>query len=382
MTIQLPETGLVFWPVGTGDSTTICVNKNTIIQVDLNNMKKSESEDDPHAQILEELIKILPKKDGKPFLSLFILTHPDEDHCRGFKDLLSKVLIGEIWHTPRVFREYKKDQCEDAKSFRDEATRRTKIMISNKGNLVDGDRLRLVGFDELLKEEKYLGFPRSAFSIPGEIVSMINGINVFNNFEAFIQAPFKDDSAGERNETSLAMQITIKNNAAEGKALLLGDLSYPTLRKIFDYPIGNVAWDVFLAPHHCSKLVMYKKNENGEDELQQDILDDIKKAAGDIGYIISSSDPIPRKNNTGDNPPHAKAKSRYEEIVPNDFLCTMEHPNEKNPEPIIFDLSSDNLTYVEPSGEKKTYTEKLGLAIASARGEHEPPTKSTGFGNE
>jgi hypothetical protein len=27
MSVQLPETGIVFWPVGCGDSTTICVNK-------------------------------------------------------------------------------------------------------------------------------------------------------------------------------------------------------------------------------------------------------------------------------------------------------------------------------------------------------------------
>ena len=382
MSIKLPETGIVFWPVGCGDSTTICVDKDTIIQLDLNHLEKSDEEYDPHVQIIDELVKILPKKDDKPFLSAFILTHPDQDHCRGFKELLSQVTIGEIWHTPRIYRENNIDFCEDAKAFRKEAWRRAKIMIEKNGSVSSGDRIRLVGYDDLLKEEKYEGFPRSAFSIPGEAVTLLNGVDCAEKFKTFIQAPFKDDSAGERNETSLALQVTVIKDSVDGKTLLLGDLSYPTLRRIFfDYPIENVAWDLFLAPHHCSKSVMYQKNDKGEDELKQDILDKIKKAAGKIGYIISSSDPIPLSNKHGDNPPHAKAKKRYEEIVPNDFICTMGHPNEKNPEPLIFEVSGNGFTYVEPSGKKKSHSDKLAAAITAARGEHEPPTSRTGFGH-
>lgn len=380
MSVQLPETGIVFWPVGTGDSTTICVDKETIIQLDLNHLQCSDEEDDPRVQIIDELIKILPKKNGKPFLTAFILTHPDQDHCRGFAELLSKVSIGELWHTPRIFREFS-GLCDDAKAFRNEARRRVKVMSEKKGQVADGDRLRLVGYDELLEEERYQEFPKDiAFSTPGESVTVLNGMDYAGQFNAFIQAPFKDDSAGERNETSLALQVTVTKNSVDGKTLLFGDLSYPTLRKIFDYPIENVAWDLFLAPHHCSKSVMYQKNDKDEYELKQDILDDIKKAAGKIGYIISSSDPIPSSNKSGDNPPHVLAKNRYEEIVPNDFLCTMEHPNEKNPEPIIFEVSGNGFTYIEPKGKKKTYTDKLASAIASSRGEHEPPPSRTGFG--
>lgn len=77
MSIQMPNTGIIFWPVGTGDSTTICVDENTIIQVDLNHLEKSDDEKDPHYQILEELLELLPKKNNKPFLSVFVLTHPD-----------------------------------------------------------------------------------------------------------------------------------------------------------------------------------------------------------------------------------------------------------------------------------------------------------------
>src|SRR5712671_2737261 len=157
---KLPTIGFAFWPVGCGDSITISVNEETFVQVDLRHMECAEDEDDGRTPVVDRLVKILPKKDGKPFLSLFVLTHPDKDHCCGFKELLRRVTIGELWHTPRIFREYKKDFCEDAVAFQEEAHRRAKLIIEKGGVVRSGDRLRLVGYDELLKEEAYQGFPK------------------------------------------------------------------------------------------------------------------------------------------------------------------------------------------------------------------------------
>ena len=95
MAITAPEQGFIFWPVGTGDSTTIRVAKTAYIQVDLHHMDKSEDGDDPAWPIIDELIAILPTLGGKPYLSTFVLTHPDQDHCRGFEELLKRVFISE-----------------------------------------------------------------------------------------------------------------------------------------------------------------------------------------------------------------------------------------------------------------------------------------------
>ena len=46
MAIALPQQGFVFWPVGTGDSTTITVQDGVIFQVDLHHLESSEDEDD------------------------------------------------------------------------------------------------------------------------------------------------------------------------------------------------------------------------------------------------------------------------------------------------------------------------------------------------
>jgi beta-lactamase superfamily II metal-dependent hydrolase len=105
MTIELPKQGFVFWNVGTGDSTTIAITDGVVMQVDLRHMVKAENDDDPCCAIVDVLAEKLPTKNGKPYLSVFALTHPDLDHIQGFEDLLSRVVIGELWFTPRVFRE-------------------------------------------------------------------------------------------------------------------------------------------------------------------------------------------------------------------------------------------------------------------------------------
>lgn len=386
MAREIPIPGFMFWPVGTGDSTTIGIANDVVMQIDLHNLECADDEDDPHVSIVDELVASLPKKNGKPYLSVFVLTHPDKDHCCGFAELLEEVTIGEIWVTPRVFREYKKDLSEDALAFSEEADRRIDVTISEEGLPDVGDRVRIFGYDD---EEKFDGFPRDLITGPGHSVTVVDGIDYEGTFAAFVHAPFKDDCAGERNDTSLALQITLTNGTATGRALLLGDLCYPTIRKIFDITAKEeyLEWNVFQAPHHCSKSVMYwADDEEEEKKLKQDILDDIEAAAGSPAYIVASCEPVPSSNQPGDNPPHAKAKVRYEELVESgNFICTQEHPNETAPEPIVFRLGETELEYIEPSerGSESSIAARPTLAAAAsvARGGSQTPRKPTGYGS-
>ncbi len=52
--------------------------------------------------------------------------------------------------------------------------------------------------------------------------------------------------------------------------LLFGDLAHDTIMKIFDYSEyydreQYLSWDLLLAPHHCSKRVMYQKDSDGNE---------------------------------------------------------------------------------------------------------------------
>jgi len=388
MGITLPDKGFVFWPVGTGDSSTVVIKPDeTVLQIDLHHLTKSDDDDDPHCAIVDELVDCLPKKNGKPYLSVFALTHPDKDHIQGFSDLYDKVTIGEIWHTPRIFREYKKDLCDDAVAFKGEVTRRRDVNIKKNGNVAIGDMVRVIGHDVIFESGDYKDFPEYWRTYPGNTITDINNESVEDNFIAFVHAPFKDDSATERNDSSLSLQIVLYDGDGTAKALFFGDRKYPTIKQIFEKTKEKkrthyLEWNVMLASHHCSKGVMYWQGEDDDQEkLKKDIMDEFEANKLDGGFIISSSE-SDFSDKDGKNPPHLKARKRYEEIVDSgNFLCTHEHPNEKKPVPIVFELDSGGLSYQQKTSKAKT-TQKsaLGLAIEAARGEDEPPSEKVGFG--
>jgi hypothetical protein len=167
--------------------------------------------------------------------------------------------------------------------------------------------------------------------------------------------------------------------------MFLGDHCYPTVKRIFEYSDEeDVKWHIFLAPHHCSKSVMYWKDPGQDSEsLKQDVLDLIEGAAQSPGYIVASSEPIPGSNQSGDNPPHAKAKARYQEIAPTDFLCTQEHPDQDQPHPIIFEATRNGFIYLKPNaGTKQKMASTLTAAASAARGSSAPPSSRVGFGDK
>lgn len=395
MAFKFPDKGFVFWPVGTGDSTTVCVNSNDVLQIDLHHLALSDEEGDPRVPIVDRLIKLLPRKNDRPYLAVFCLTHPDQDHCLGFETLRKSVEIGEIWFTPRIFAERTGELCDDAQDFVREAKRRVKKTIENGGKVDSGDCVRIIGYDSLLEKEDYEGFPPERLTRPGSSIVEFDGKDHSYEFNAFVHAPFKDDDgAAARNETSVGLRVEISEGEHTGEALLLGDLSYPSVKRVFDETErhGNndkLKWDVFLAPHHCSKSVMYWKDE-GETEatLKQDILDRIEEAAEETGYIIASCDPVPASNSDGDNPPHIMAKQRYEEVAPNGFMCTGEHSSKEKPQPIVFVLTNVGFAYVPPSKDTEIDSLKepsrsrssLAEAISLGQGQPSPPSARVGFG--
>ncbi|MEU6495766.1 hypothetical protein ABZ890_36155 [Streptomyces sp. NPDC046984] len=351
---ELPERGVVFWPVGTGDSTTIVLGGDLVLQVDLRDMKAADEEGAVVAAVIDRLADTLPRPawlDGEtPYLAVFALTHADLDHCCGFGDLRdSGILIGEIWATPRLWREISEDKamCQDAQLFQDEVERRvaaTLEALENGEEPASGNRVRIIGYDDDRDQHSYSELPDEYFTFPGKTITMIDGNDLSETFEAFVHAPFKGDCAGERNETSLALQIRMHTGGGTtGRLLLLGDLAYPTIKKIFENSeyFGNtdrVEWDLLLSPHHCSKKVMYAKGEDGEEERKQDVLDQFETYASADARVIASSRPFRDQDEKGHNPPHLLARDAYEEITVLPVLCTGEYPTQDEPRPVVFAL--------------------------------------------
>jgi hypothetical protein len=390
---KLPDKkAVIFWPVGTGDSTTLVLKPGEIVmQIDLHHLEKADNAEEPEWPIIDHLVKALPKKSGRPYLALFALTHPDRDHIQGFAELLKKVDIGEIWHTPKIFRDQPNDGevlCDDAKAFRKEAHRRREAILKNPGDIKSGNRLRVIGHDDVLLDDKYKGLPQSCKSRPSDKVEIVDGINLQGHFRAFIHAPFKDDQAKNKNNTSLSLNIAIWEGKQCGQFFFFGDREYLTTKRIFEtteaHPDNTpyLCWDVMLCSHHCSKAVMYWQEENDEEVvLKKDIMDFFKKYKRDAtGFIVSSS----HSNFTdgeGDNPPHKRARNRYEEIVKaGRFVCTHEYPTKKNPEPLVFTIESDKIVFTD----KRTKSEGppvLAATISAARGTARPPAVQVAFGS-
>jgi hypothetical protein len=355
MSEHLTPRGVVLWPVGTGDSSTIIVDEEIVVQVDLNDQAQADEADTPVVAVVDRLAESLPPTgpDGMPYLAVFVLTHADVDHCRGFEDLLAEVAIGELWVTPRLWREFLDAGVElsaPAEAFRQEAERRiAATMAAGDDGPESGDRILVIGYDTDHDKHAYSELPDKYLSGPGKSVTMLDGVDCTGKFEAFLHAPFKDDCAKARNDTSVAMQITLTDGAGNGQFLLFGDLKYATIEKIFDYStskgrVGRLAWDVLLAPHHCSKYVMYEG-----DDLKQDVLDALQANANPGARVVSSSHPFRDADKTGDNPPHLKARDRYEEIVDEPVLCTMEHGSVDAPSAVVFEVDSAGVHLVEPA---------------------------------
>ena len=349
---RLPDRGAVFWPVRTGDSTTVVVDDDTVLQVDLHDMAKADDDANPEVPVVDRLIEGLPTKDGRPYLAVFALTHADKDHCLGFADLLEQVHIGELWATPRLWREFNdpevEDPCEDAIAFREESERRieaTRKALAAGTSPTSGDRVLVIGHDDESSDHPYDDLPDPFKSGPGQAVTTLDGEDCMGRFEAFFHAPFNDDCAAPRNETSLAMQITLTHpSGTDGKLLLFGDLSHDTIMKIFDYSeyydrSHYLVWNLLLAPHHCSKRVMYVTDEQDTEVFQTDVMSAFQRHGRDGAAIVSSSAVIPSGDSPGANPPHRQAADRYMEIT-DEFVCTMEWGSEQQPSPVVFGIDA------------------------------------------
>ena len=288
------------WYVGSGDSLTLLTGQEgdsaeLIVQVDLNHLASGD-DDEPHVPIVKQLVEILPIVDDQPYLAVFVLTHPDQDHCRGFTQLLEdeNVLIGELWMTPRIFEEYKADLCDDATAFREEADRRVAVM--KDGGAGSGDRLRVVGREDLFEFEELKDLPEDARSLIGSTTTWVDGWNLAGTFAAGFHGLPDVDENTDRNDTSLVMRVTLSSDDCEQRILFLGDLAHESLGSILA-TVGDddLDFDGVIAPHHCSKRALFDDagKEVGE------VVDGFTDKASDGAWVVASSSPIPASDSDG-----------------------------------------------------------------------------------
>jgi hypothetical protein len=344
-----PTPRVVFWPVNCGDSTSVVLSDDIVMQVDLHHLESSPSEDTPATPVLDELAEVLPEDaDGLPYLAVAAFTHLDDDHCRGAGELLDRFTVGELWVTPRSFVEAEEQgtMCKDGEALHAEALRRLAEVLKHGDDTPSGDRMRIIGYDDVLDDLGFADYPDELKSIPGTTVTVLDGQDVADIAEVFIHSPFRDDCGGtNRNASSLGMRITLIRDDDRLRVMLLGDLDHEVLGRLLDVSDDDdVTWDVFLALHHCSKSAVIDDEGNEVVEVTERLED--TKLPG--AWVVASSPPFPASDSKGANPPHRAAREIYERIVGADhFICTGENGDEDAPSPVIF---TPGTTAPQPQG--------------------------------
>lgn len=349
-----------FYPVGNGDCDLITIGgANKKMMFDCNFRQEAEEDNDEMYDVIGDLLdnELTTKKCGLPFLDAFLLTHPDQDHCRSFADKFylgdpdavpqsakdnKKILIGELWYSPRVFEELTGELNADAKAFKKEAKRRMELYKSDaKKADKDGNRIRIIGWTD----NPDLQGLEDRIVTPGNTISEVNGSNC-RYFEMFIHAPFKDDIDGEdRNMTSIVSQLRFDSEKESqiARVFLAGDTEWRVIEEIMNKTSdeNNLKWDLLEAPHHCSYKFFA---DDREDAPNQASLDFLKKSESSA-YVVSSSKVVKQND---DNPPCQKAKNRYtDQVGKSNFLCTSGTSEDEADKPIIFEIDNEGLKLIE-----------------------------------
>lgn len=342
------DSSVTYFPVGNGDTSLIKLSDGTTMIVDIN-----VCADDMNYDVHAHLVRECREENGISHADAFLLSHPDQDHVRGFDTVFyvgdptkysnadkknKRIVIDELWFSPRIFSPHEKDMCETAKLVKKEAERRMDLYKKDKPEAdKPGNRIRIIGYTD---NPDFVAL-KDLFVIPGNRTSRING-SIRQDFSMFIHAPTKKDTDSkwsERNDTSIVFQATFRvgNIDRAGLAMFGGDAGC----SIWEDIIGkskdiDLEFDLFLAPHHCS-WTFFSEEPSEENDPSPTIVNFLEKRKRKGAIAISSSKPI---KDDDDNPPHYIAKQKYQDILGEDnLICTGEHPSEEQPEPIYFTMT-------------------------------------------
>lgn len=372
---------ITYFPVDNGGMTLIRLNDlyKTTILIDINIRDASSSEEDicDVAQELRDRLPIDAKK--RPYIDAFILTHHDNDHILGFSEHFHigpiddykesadnenpKIVVRELWSTPRFWKKASENYTlsDDAKSFNKEMKRRVKLFEDASIIQPEGDRVIIIGKDPDGKTDDFATILREI----GTSFTKINDRNIANKLDGFILGPLEqqndelDEDFDEKNRQSIILQLNVKESSYSHKILMSGDaecLVWETLWGRYKNS-DRLNYDLLLTPHHCSwhSLSYDSQSEDDDPKVSKDAKNALsQKKSG--ARIIAQCKPI---KDDDDDPPSKAAKDEYLTIVSeNYFYCTDEHPKEKNPEPLEFNLTSDG-------PQRKAVKEKSKLSLAA-----------------
>lgn len=321
---QLPDSGVVFWPVGNGDAVSVVIDPQTVLQVDINHRAVADDDDDDRVPVVDRLVQSLPlDAGGSPRLSVLAITHHDEDHCSGFDRLIDEVVVDELWVTLRAFIEVDDDLTEAGQAVYDEACRRRDAEIKARRSSMRapaGDRLRIMGNADVLDGSDWQSFPQDLLTSAGQLVPTVNAEDRSSDVEVFVHTPFRSDTEdGSRNSSSLGIHVNLLRCGESGaRLLLLGDLEHEQIEAFVakTEASGNqefLHWDLLLAPHHCSRHAVRRKQD--DEWVDAQAAHDLRRYTNESAVVVVSARSFDDIAGDDTDPPHEDARDVYVGIV-------------------------------------------------------------------
>jgi hypothetical protein len=367
--------------VGNGDMALVETEEGRRILIDINIRAAADDEDDETPDVASQLRDLLTRDDSdRLYVDAFLLTHPDCDHIGGLQNHFhlgkladwskkdDKIVIREMWSSPMIFRRRSNNHklVEDAHAWACEARRRVALFKEN-GSLDEGDRILVLGEDIDSKTDDLDGI----LIRTGDRFSTIDGV-ADATFSALLLAPMppgdeEDEETFSKNNSSVIVQLTldVEGKADAARYLFGGDAEVAIWERLWaDHKSAtdNLAYDVLIAPHHCSwhSLSWDSWSKLGEDaEVSSEARDALGQARSGA-LVLASCCPIEDDNN---DPPCIRAKREYEDMLSDaggEFRCIAD---EDGDEPVVIEI-----------GTKGTLIKRAALAASAAA--------ATGVGTE
>lgn len=353
---------IVFYPVGTGDTSQIILKNGKRILMDYRHQKKTEDGTCPEINLKARLKQEL-KDAGRDSIDVVAFTHGDKDHIENSTEFfelrhaakyqgVGRIKINTLWVPAAMVLETATngEQSSEFVIWRQEARHRLK----------EGKGIRVFSKPEKLKdwlEENGLTLEsrRHLITDAGQIAPDFDLYT--DGVEFFCHSPFikhVDEGDDLRNDASLIFNVRFRENGNNYDYLAVGDSTWSILEDIVETTkahgnMDRLAWDLYNIPHHCSYKAL--SDEKGALEtIPEAGAKEILLAGKEGGYLVSSSAPIldTKEGREQSLPPHIQAKKCYErylkEVGGAKFLVTMEEPNATKPEPLEFKVDHQGLS--------------------------------------
>lgn len=366
----MPEKhSIIFYPVGNGDTSQVILHNGRRVLLDFCHRPGSEDPSTPSIDLKKRLHEEL-KEAKRTYFDVVAFTHADADHIQGSTEFFElqhaskyqgagRIKIKQLWVPAAMVLENatNDEQSNEFVILRQEARHR---LLEGKDIFVFSKPKALM--DWLVPKLKERGeAPTARDHLFIDAGTLVPGFNLTaDGAEFFCHSPYVkhcDDGDIIRNTAALVFNVRLLADTNTFDYLEIGDAHWEDLEDIvritkWHKNEDRLAWDLINIPHHCSYLSL--SDEKGEKETEpKPLVKELLLAGKRDSYIVSCSKPVVDVKESYDQiqPPHIQARKAYErylkEVQGRKFLVTMEEPNASKPEPLVFDVTPEGLSWTK-----------------------------------